>query len=419
MQAVVIAAGTSSRFWPFNQGHHKTQLFLLGKPILYWTLKGLADRGIDKIVVVANKDSSVPAMLKEQNDLGATLHFAVQEQPLGTGHALLCAKEHIKEQFFLVWPSQLSAGDMARKVQAQAKEADLAIVGSETKRPWENGMVRFERGKPVEVVEKPEKGKEPSTVRVVGLYRFQPDFFEVLERTPRHDTCLVDAVSSYLKDQSKNCALVMEEQELTLKYPWHAFSYADWLFASPYFQEGIHPTAKIGRNVLVQGQVHIGENTIIRDNTVIEGPAFIGKNCVIGYSNVIRGPVNFEQGVKTGAFFEAKHSIVQHDTSFHSGYLGDSVVGANCRIGACFVSANRRFDRTSVKTLVKGQKIDTGLLWFGTAVGDKTYIGIHAATMPGVFIGTHCRIGPGTLVYKNVPDDASFATKFDQESSPA
>ena len=51
MQAVVIAAGESTRFWPLNNGSHKTQTLLLGKPIIYWTIKGLAENNITDIIV--------------------------------------------------------------------------------------------------------------------------------------------------------------------------------------------------------------------------------------------------------------------------------------------------------------------------------------------------------------------------------
>ena len=87
MQAVVIAAGESSRFWPLNQ-NHKTLSHLLGKPLVYWTLKGLAETGIKDVVVVCRANSSLPEMLRKENDLGVSLRFVFQEKPLGTGNAL-------------------------------------------------------------------------------------------------------------------------------------------------------------------------------------------------------------------------------------------------------------------------------------------------------------------------------------------
>ncbi len=90
MQAVIIAAGESSRFWPLNQGH-KSQLKLLGKPIIAWTIKGLVENNITDIIVVHGAASTIPAELGDGKDLGCTIFYVLQEQPLGTGNALLCA----------------------------------------------------------------------------------------------------------------------------------------------------------------------------------------------------------------------------------------------------------------------------------------------------------------------------------------
>jgi bifunctional UDP-N-acetylglucosamine pyrophosphorylase/glucosamine-1-phosphate N-acetyltransferase len=172
------------------------------------------------------------------------------------------------------------------------------------------------------------------------------------------------------------------------------------------------PGVKIGKNVVVRGKVFIEKNTTIGDNTVIQGPCYIGEGCKIGNNNVIRGPVNLEKNVVTGAFFEIKHSIVQEGTHFHSGYVGNSVIGNNCRFGAGFITANRRIDRGNIKTIIKGNKIDTGLTYLGVVVGNDTSFGIHAGTMPGVIVGNNSLVGPGTLVFKNIEDKTTFYTEF-------
>ena len=53
---------------------------------------------------------------------------------------------------------------------------------------------------------------------------------------------------------------------------------------------------------------------------------------------------------------------------------------------------------------MKGEKIDTGLKSFGAVVGEKARLGIRVSTMPGVFIGHDCVIGPNAVIKKNVED---------------
>lgn len=397
MQAVIIAAGESSRFWPLNR-EHKSQIRLLGRPIIYWTAKGLAERGIKDIVVVCSKDSTIPAMLKAENDLGVKLSFATQEKRQGTGNALWQAKDFITEPFFVVWPNKVISRDLVQNILEKQKQesAEIVLVGTKTPTPWDYGVARMEGENVKEIVENPEPGNEPSSIKIIGFYFLQPDFFSYYERLPRHhEADFIDALNLYLKE--KRASLVSMEQDMpALKYPWELFLLLDILFQSQPQQQIIASSATIG------------------EGTVLEGRVYIGEDCEIGAHNVLRGPLNLEKGVKTAAFLEIKHSIVQEETHFHSGYLGDSLVGKGCRFGAGFVSANRRLDRSTISSLIKDKKVDTGLTSWGTVVGDNTSFGIHTGTMPGVLVGSDCIVGPGTLVFENLPNNSVLYARKDQ-----
>lgn len=396
MQAVILAAGESSRFWPLNK-EHKSLTYLLGKPIIYWTLKGLAESGVEDIVVVCKKESQIPLVLQKENDLQVSLRFVFQEEPLGTGNALLQARELITGDFFAVWPNKVNAEDIAQKVLEKQKQekSEVVLVGAVTSTPWNYGVARLEGERVLEIVENPERGKEPSSIKVSGFYYLQKDFFEYYGKVKHGEADFIDAINLYLKDKKASLAEI-EKDVPTLKYPWELFELFDILFAKQTVSQYIAPSAKIGQG------------------TVIEGSVYIDEDCEIGANNVLRGPLSLEQGVKTGAFCEIKHSIVQEGTHFHSGYIGDSIIGRNCRFGAGFITANRRLDRGTISSVVKGKKVDTGLTYWGTAVGDNVHIGIHAGTMPGVLISSEAVIGPGTIVFENVPDNTTLHAQFEQ-----
>ena len=97
------------------------------------------------------------------------------------------------------------------------------------------------------------------------------------------------------------------------------------------------------------------------------------------------------------------HSIVQEGMHSQSGFVGDSVIGKNCRFGAGFVSGNVRFDEKPIH----------GLRKLGVVVGDNSAFGIHSGTMPGVLIGSNCKVGPATHVFENLEDNTTFYAKFD------
>ncbi|HZX50016.1 MAG TPA: sugar phosphate nucleotidyltransferase [Candidatus Paceibacterota bacterium] len=384
MQAVVIAAGESKRFWPLNNGIHKSQFKLLGKPLLYWTLKGLAENGIKEVCIVVSKNSSIQEMLAQENNLDMNVSYVVQEKPLGTGNALWQAKNFIKEPFVLLWGNKVGSKELVAQMIAKQKEgAEAVLVGNEVQNPSEYGVARMEGDRVMEIIENPKEGEEPSHLAIRGARLLGPDFFEYYEKLPKHhEADIINATNAYLKDK-KTALLIMQEQEMTLKYPWDLFSVMDYLFATQ--KPVISPRAKIGENV------------------VLDGPVFIGDNCVIGHGNVIRGPVNIEANCKTGAFMEIKHSIIQEGTVLHSGYAGDSIIGKNCRFGAGFITGNLRLDKEPIHGLPK----------LGVIVGDNSIFGIHSGTMPGVLVGANCKIGPATHVFENLEDNTTFYAKFD------
>lgn len=405
MQAVIVAAGESSRFWPLNH-RHKSQNRLLGKPLVYWTIKGFVMRGVKEFVVVCRPGSGMKELLEQENDLGVQITCVEQKEGLGTGNALSYAKPFIRESFFASWPNKINSYDIVGRVEEQrAKGARVVLVGGETKTPWDYGVVRFEGEEAKEIVENPVPGEEPSNIKAIGFYALEPDFFDYYDRLPvHHEADSIDAINACLKDK-KGLLALLEHDVPALKYPWEMFLMADILFRSSHFVPGVAASARIGKHVVIdEGAVHVGENTVIKDGTVIEGPVYIGNDCEIGHHNVIRLGTSMEDGVKTGAFFEIKHSVVGRGTHFHSGYVGDSAIGENCKFGAGFIAANRRLDRKNIQAMVKGKQYDTGLTYFGIVAGDNVHVGIHAGAMPGVFLGVGSLVGPGVQVFHNLAD---------------
>ena len=411
MQAVIIAAGESSRFWPLSNKHkHKSQIHLLGKSLIYWTIRGLVENKVKDIVIVRSPHSTIEKELDKENVRqladDVKISYVVQEKPLGSGDALYQAKDSMKEPFFVLWPSKINSQEIVRKM-ADTK-AEVVLVGAQTKTPWDYGIMRVDKDRVVEIVENPAKGKEPSNIKAIGAYFLQPDFFSYYEKISKHhEADFIETLNAYVKDKSTSL-VQLDKDAPTLKYPWELFGMLDIMMGSDNFKQYRGKDVEIGKNVVIEGSVYIGNSVRIGAHTVIEGPAYIGDNCVIGYSNVLRGPLSIESGCITGAFMEIKHSIVQKDSHFHSGYLGDSLVGENCRFGVGFISANKRFDRTNVKVKIGEEKIDTGLDAFGCAIGDNTAFGIHSGTMPGVLIGSDSVINPGVQVFENILDKTTI-----------
>lgn len=411
IKAVLLAAGESSRFWPLSEDRHKSTIKICGKPIILWTIESLAKTGIKDFIVVQSQKMEVEKILKSYALQEVNLEFVIQEQALGMGDAVEKAKELIEDYFLVLNPNHFDAHEFVLPMIEKLKQtkADVVLLGKQTSRPWDYGVFVFENGKPVEIIEKPEKGKEPSNIRVMGIYLLSKKFFGYHNQVNIYEYSYEDALSLFLKNE--NAELVITEKSTTsLKYPWHLLDFAKKLMEYVIKNQKISENAKISEKAEVQGNVIIEEGVKIFENAVIKGPCYIGKNTIIGNNTLLRESC-ITDNCTIGANAEVARSVFLDDVHVHSGYFGDSVLAEHVRVGAGTVFANVRLDRESVKSVVKGKKTDTGRRSFGCVIGRNTKLGINVSVIPGILIGSNCIIGPNTLVKENIENDIVYYTE--------
>ncbi len=409
-QAIVLAAGESKRFWPLNK-KRKCLIKIMGKPLLFYTLKGLENLGIPKVIIVQGKKRNVQKELQEYN-FKLKIKYVVQQKPKGMGDALWQARDLLKDRFLVLNAERVDVDEILKNAKLKIKRHKNILFGRKTKNPQLYGIMKIKKNKVLEIVEKPKKGKEPSDIKVVGIYILEPKFFDYYKKVKKHTYDFEDALSKYMKEREVNVVILgKEEKASTLKYPWHLFGVERYLF-NRYLKKKIEKSAKISKRAVIEGKVYIGKNVKIYKNTTIKGPCYIGENCVIGDNSLIREYTNLEDNVLIGAHSEITRSIFQEDVHTHSNFIGDSILAKGCKIGAGTVTANRRIDRKEIKSIVSNKRVDTGLTSLGCIIGEDTKTGINCSLMPGVLIGSNCVIGPGSLVMGNIEDDTVFYTEF-------
>lgn len=412
-QAVILAAGESSRFWPLNS-KHKTLFKIMGKPLIYYTIEGVIKAGIKDIIIVQGQNRQAEEDLKSFAFKGANLKYVIQPEPKGMGNALLYAKNYLQDQFFVLNAERIDAGKYIHLILDKQKSVSskLILLGAETDNPQLYGIISHEGDKIMGVVEKPEKGKEPSKIKVVGIYYLPKDLFDYYEKVQEHMYAFEDSIDAYVKNN--DCRWVETKDEtLPLKYPWHIFEITKYIFDN-YLENKKSKTAQIDKSVKIMGKVFIGENVKIFENAVIKGPCYIGDNSIIGNNAVVRDYVNLESSAMIGANMEITRSIFEQDVHAHSGYIGDSVFSKGCRVGAGTITANARIDRGEISIIVKGDKVKTGLKSLGVLMGENSRTGIHCSLMPGVMIGNNCTIGSHSTVLKNIENNTNFYNKFEE-----
>ena len=410
MQAVILAAGESSRFWPLNK-KNKSLIKIMGRPLVWYTIESLKSAGIKDLIIVQGPKKDIEEELDKCN-LGINIRYVIQGNPKGMGDALFQAKDSLQEQFFLLDVARFDVGDYIKPILEKHKSsnAKMVLLGAKTDNPQVYGIFDLEEDKVKGITEKPEKGEEPSDIKVVGIYFLPKEIIDYYQRVPEDMYAFEDALSLYAKEKDVRWILT-EEKTPSFKYPWHLFEVAKSLM-DRYLESKVSKTANVAKSAVIEGKVFIGENVKIFENAVIKGPCYIGDDCTVGNGTLIRDYSNLERKTLIGALAEVTRSIFQEGVHIHSGYFGDSIFGKGCRVGAGTVTANVRIDRGEVGTIVKGEKIATGTDSLGVIVGENTKIGINCSLMPGRFIGSNCIIGPHSVVFENIEDNLTYFTEF-------
>ncbi len=237
-KAVVPAAGLGTRLLPATKAQPKEMLPIVDRPAIQYIIEEAVAAGLDDILVITGKskwsiedhfDKSFELekhlessgkfeeleLVKSISDL-AELHYVRQGEPLGLGHAVSMAKQHISGEPFAVLLADdvMVTGhplltDMLKLHEEQqcsilalmeVPKQDISLYGCVAHEPIdETGSVRI-----TGIVEKPDPDQAPSNLAVIGRYVFAPEIFDCLDQTPpgrNGEIQLTDAISLLMKDQ--------------------------------------------------------------------------------------------------------------------------------------------------------------------------------------------------------------------------
>ncbi|MFY0779629.1 UTP--glucose-1-phosphate uridylyltransferase GalU [Peribacillus simplex] len=236
-KAVIPAAGLGTRFLPATKAQPKEMLPIVDKPTIQYIIEEAVQSGITDIIIVTGKnkraiedhfDKSIELEMllqkKGQNDLLKTvenisnmvdIHYVRQKEPLGLGHAVLCAKTFIGDEPFAV----LLGDDIVdsrvpalKQLMERYNKVQASIIGCKEVLPADvskYGIVNFQEQYEdlflvKNLVEKPKVEEAPSTQAIIGRYILSPAIFEILETVqpdPKGEIQLTEALDLLLEKE--------------------------------------------------------------------------------------------------------------------------------------------------------------------------------------------------------------------------
>src|SRR5262245_20637341 len=235
-KAVFPVAGMGTRFLPATKAVPKEMLPVVDKPVIQYAVEEAREAGIEKFIFVTGRGKhviedhfdhayeleallSVREKTKELNSLMESLPdtgsvaFTRQQQPLGLGHAVWCARHLVGDEAFAVLlPDDLMVGTpgaLKQMVEAYEQVGGGIVIAAEEKPREETqrygvikpGTVKGGITEITGLVEKPKPEDAPSTLCIIGRYILSPEIFTELERRERgagNEIQLTDAMAKLL-----------------------------------------------------------------------------------------------------------------------------------------------------------------------------------------------------------------------------
>ena len=383
------------------------------------------------VVVVGSGSDLVIEHLKKYS-----ADYVFQKQRLGSAHALLQAKNKLKnlDGNLIVMCGDtplVKAKTIKDLLKYHTKNKNTAtVLSGMVENPFGYGrIVRNSKGNVVCIVEEKSATDEEKKIKEInsGIYCFDlkvlwKELGKVDNKNSKKEYYLTDVIEILNKDGYKTDAVALTtEEEILGVNDRKQLAVAEQILRERKNNELMANGVTIvdPKTTYIDSDVVIDQDTIIKPNTIIEGKTKIGKNCVIGpdttitdsvvkedvfitYSYIeeseikkgvkigpfahIRPKSVLEENVKVGNFSEVKKSVVRYGSKInHLSYIGDATVGKNVNIGAGTITCN--YD---------------GKNKFQTIIGDDVFVGSNVNLVAPVNIGKKVLIAAGSTITDNV-----------------
>lgn len=427
LEAIILAAGKGTRM---KSNLPKVMHPIAGKPMLQHVLDSAADLAPERIHLVLGHGADVI----REHIRDASFAITLQEQQLGTGHAVMQVLPKLQSNstaLILYGDVPLIRPDTLKKLADLADAKTVALLTVRLSDPSGYGRIlRDAQGEVAAIIEQKDASPEQLAINEVntGFMAISTEFLreclpQLSNRNAQGEYYLTDVIAL-----ARTAGLTVKSVETTFTYEVQGINNRrqqaqlerqyQMLLAERLMDDGltlldparfdcrgqltagsdcvVDVNCVFEGNVRLGNNVHIEANCMIRDanigdgvhihaNTIIE-EAEISADCHIGPFARIRPGSNFSRGARVGNFVETKKAQLGEGSKInHLSYVGDAEIGAHVNIGAGTITCN--YD---------------GVNKHKTRIHDHVFVGSNSALVAPVEIGEGATIAAGSTITQNI-----------------
>lgn len=442
MKALILAAGTGERFYPFNIYRPKPMFPICNRPLLEWTLARIVQAGIQDIgIVTGHRGGRIRNHFGNGNRLGCHITYIEQPVPKGTAHAVGLAQDYLKDDDALILHGDVFFGPAALP--------HLLNAFSQTQASGVAGVVRvgnleshirahIDIDNTLSSYTSRSRGGEGFAL--AGLYLFKNSTLPELANTndfvrqapfgiaPTEGQEICDVIPHLYRENKPLTAVELDGPFFDMDMPWHPHNVTRLAvreMTQNLTETTVAQTATVDANAHITGPIFVDEGSTIARDVYMEGPVWIGKNTHIFEGSHIRAHTVIGDRCKIGPFAKISGTV---DVNCHITYLGEfsgimleegrvthqiqlsGIFGERAEIGAGTQVGTLRFDDAEIEVEVLGIR-HKAPGFSGVLFGDYSRTGIGAMIMPGRIVGPCAMVGAGVVLMKNVPAHKAVLVK--------
>ena len=442
-KAVILAAGKGTRF---KSELPKVLHRVLGKPMLWYVVRAAREAGADEIiVVVGHRRELVEEFLNSEYPDVKTVF---QEEQLGTGHAVMCARELLKDYrgkvVVLNGDSPLIRPEDIKAIAETP--GDMVVLTAETPDPTGYGRVVRDGQEVLYIVEEKDATDEEKKIKEVnsGVYAFDcqkllSSLSFLSNENAQGEYYLPDLLKIF-KNRGYRVVAVKSRDFDSLRGVNNRYelSVVEEILRDRIVKElqlsGV--TVHQPRTVYIEPEVEVGRDSEIFGPVYLRGKTRIGKGCYIGpYCEIVFSEIGdgvrveshcwlkeaileegssvgpfaklrpgtvLKRGARVGTFVETKNALLEEGAKAnHLTYLGDCRVGRETNIGAGTITCN----------------YDGFNKWF-TDIGQRVFVGSNTLFIAPVKVGDGSITAAGSVITSDVPENTLAVARARQVNYP-